>query len=146
MDKKQTAHFRKKLEEMSDEILTGADKTISEMTDHSDNYPDPTDRAAAESDRSFELRIRDRERKLLNKIKEAVERIDNGTYGICDECGGELYQRPDDNKETIVNRLKVYDKETAPLKEFYREQGKLKTIQGYGGVDEIFSELCKMVS
>ena len=66
--------------------------------------------------------------------------------GTCDECGGELYQRPDDNKETIVKRLKVYDKETAPLKEFYRKQGKLKTIQGYGGVDTIFSELCKMVS
>src|SRR5210317_1817996 len=90
MDKKQAAHFREKLEEMSNEILTGADKTISEMTDHSDNYPDPTDRAAAESDRSFELRIRDRERKLLNKIKEAVERIDNGTYGICDECGDDI--------------------------------------------------------
>jgi adenylate kinase len=68
------------------------------------------------------------------------------TDGTCDECGGELYQRPDDNKETIVKRLKVYDKETAPLKEFYRKQGMLKTIQGYGGVDKIFSELCKMVS
>lgn len=90
MDKKQTIHFREKLEAISNDILTGADKTISEMTDHSDNYPDPTDRAAAESDRSFELRIRDRERKLLNKIREAVERIDNGTYGICDECGDEI--------------------------------------------------------
>jgi DnaK suppressor protein len=90
MDKKQTTYFREKLENISNDILTGADKTISEMTDHSDNYPDPTDRAAAESDRSFELRIRDRERKLLNKIKEAVERIDNGTYGICDECGDEI--------------------------------------------------------
>jgi DnaK suppressor protein len=90
MDKKQATYFREKLEKISNDILTGADKTISEMTDHSDNYPDPTDRAAAESDRSFELRIRDRERKLLNKIKEAVERIDNGTYGICDECGDDI--------------------------------------------------------
>ena len=65
---------------------------------------------------------------------------------ICDECGGELYQRPDDNKETIVKRLKIYEKETAPLKEFYKKRGKLKTIQGYGGMDKIFSELCKMVS
>lgn len=87
MDKKQLAHFREKLEAISESILSGADKTISEMTDHSDNYPDPTDRAAAESDRSFELRIRDRERKLLNKIKEAIERIDNGVYGSCEECG-----------------------------------------------------------
>jgi adenylate kinase len=65
---------------------------------------------------------------------------------ICDECGGELYQRPDDNEETIVKRLEVYSKETAPLKEFYRKQGKLKTIQGRGGMDTIFSQLCKMVS
>lgn len=90
MNKKHLAHFRKKLEEMSDSILTGADRTISDMTDHTDNYPDPTDRASAESDRSFELRIRDRERKLLNKIKEAIERIDNGSYGICDDCGDEI--------------------------------------------------------
>ena len=87
MDDKQLAHFKEKLEEISKGILSGANKTISEMTDHSDNYPDPTDRAAAESDRSFELRIRDRERKLLGKITEAVERIDNGTYGTCEECG-----------------------------------------------------------
>jgi adenylate kinase len=66
--------------------------------------------------------------------------------GICDDCGGELYQRPDDNEETIVKRLEVYNKETAPLKEYYRKQGKLKTIQGSGGMDTIFSQLCKMVS
>jgi adenylate kinase len=65
---------------------------------------------------------------------------------ICDECGGELYQRPDDNEETIVKRLEVYNNETAPLKEFYRKQGKLKTIQGCGGMDAIFSQLCKMVT
>jgi DnaK suppressor protein len=87
MDDKQLAHFKGKLEEISESLLSGADRTISEMTDHSDNYPDPTDRAAAESDRSFELRIRDRERKLLGKIKEAIERIDNGIYGTCEECG-----------------------------------------------------------
>ncbi len=90
MNKKNLAHFKKKLEEMSDSILNGADRTITDMTDHNDNYPDPTDRASAESDRSFELRIRDRERKLLNKIKEAIERIDNGAYGVCDDCGDEI--------------------------------------------------------
>jgi DnaK suppressor protein len=90
MDDTQLTHFRDKLEDISKNILTGADKTISEMTDHSDNYPDPTDRAAAESDRSFELRLRDRERKLLGKIREALDRIDNGTYGTCEECGDEI--------------------------------------------------------
>ena len=65
---------------------------------------------------------------------------------VCDECGGELYQRPDDNEETIVRRQEVYSNETAPLKEYYLKQGKLKTIQGCGGMDEIFSKLCKMVT
>jgi DnaK suppressor protein len=60
------------------------------MTDQSDNYPDPTDRATAESNRNFELRIRDRERKLLAKIKEALERLENGTYGICENCDDEI--------------------------------------------------------
>jgi DnaK suppressor protein len=60
------------------------------MTAHDDNLPDPTDRAALESDRNFMLRIRDRERKLIVKIKEAIERIDSGTYGICEMCGEEI--------------------------------------------------------
>ncbi len=66
--------------------------------------------------------------------------------GVCDECGGKLYQRNDDNKETIVKRLEVYNKETAPLKDFYREQGKLKSVQGRGGMEEIFSKLCDLVT
>ena len=90
MDEQQIEHFRKKLEEMSQDLLSEAEKTIHEMTDNTDNYPDQTDRAAAESDRSFELRIRDRERKLLSKIKGAIDRIEEGTYGICDECGDDI--------------------------------------------------------
>ncbi|MEJ2034480.1 MAG: RNA polymerase-binding protein DksA [Deltaproteobacteria bacterium] len=90
MDKERLAYFRAKLEEMAQALLSEAEKTITEMTDHSDNYPDPTDRASAESDRNFELRIRDRERKLLSKIREAIERIDGGTYGICESCGDDI--------------------------------------------------------
>ncbi len=66
--------------------------------------------------------------------------------GICDGCGGSLYQRDDDKEETIKKRLEVYQDETAPLKEFYRKQGNLKTVQGYGTVEEIFSRVCGMVS
>jgi len=66
--------------------------------------------------------------------------------GICDGCGGALYQREDDKEETIKKRLEVYQDETAPLKEFYRKQGNLKTAQGYGTVEEIFSRICAMVS
>ncbi|MDH3359523.1 MAG: RNA polymerase-binding protein DksA [Desulfobulbaceae bacterium] len=90
MEKEQQAYFKKKLEEMINDLLSEAEKTIHDMTDSNDNYPDPTDRATAESDRNFELRIRDRERKLISKIKAAIERIEEGAYGICDECGDEI--------------------------------------------------------
>ena len=60
------------------------------MTNGKENYPDPNDRASLESDRNFELRIRDRERKLIAKMREAIQRIDNGTYGICTACGGDI--------------------------------------------------------
>ncbi len=90
MDKKQQSHFKEKLEGMSQDILNEAEKTLLEMTDQADNYPDPADRATAESNRNFELRIRDRERKLLAKIKEALERLDNGTYGICESCDDDI--------------------------------------------------------
>lgn len=66
--------------------------------------------------------------------------------GICDHCGGELYQRADDNEETILKRFEVYNRETAPLKEFYQKQGNLKTTEGRGSVDEIFSRVCALVS
>ena len=66
--------------------------------------------------------------------------------GTCDGCGGLLYQRDDDKEETIKKRLEVYQNETAPLREFYRKQGNLKTAQGYGTVEEVFSKVCAMVS
>lgn len=90
MEKEQLDHFKSKLEEMKNELLGEAEKTLADMTDHSDHYPDPTDRASAESDRSFELRIRDRERKLLVKVKAAIDRIEGGVYGVCDECGDDI--------------------------------------------------------
>ncbi len=93
MDKKQLDYFKTKLEQMSQDILSEAEKTLTGMIDQSDNYPDPTDRASAESNRNFELRIRDRERKLLAKIREAIERIDGGTYGVCEVCEDEIGQK-----------------------------------------------------
>ena len=66
--------------------------------------------------------------------------------GICDSCEGALYQREDDKEETIKKRLDVYEHETAPLKEYYKKQGNLKTVQGCGTVEEIFSRVCAMVS
>ena len=65
--------------------------------------------------------------------------------GVCDGCGGKLAQRPDDNRETIRERLKVYFDSTAPLKEFYMKQGNLKTVKAKGSVEDIFFRLCEMI-
>ena len=83
-------YFKELLYERLDELLDGAGRTVSGMTDLEDKFPDPADRASAESERNFTLRIRDRERKLIGKIKEALERIESGTYGICESCEEEI--------------------------------------------------------
>ena len=90
MDKETLEKFRKQLVEKRDEIINEAGRTLSEMTDNNENVPDPNDRATIESGRSFELRIRDRERKLLSKIEEALNRVEEGEFGMCDECGEEI--------------------------------------------------------
>lgn len=90
MDREQLELFRAQLLQKKQDIMADAGKTMTEMTDQTTNVPDPNDRATLESGRSFELRIRDRERKLLSKIDEAIARIDDGTYGICEDCGEEI--------------------------------------------------------
>ncbi len=90
MDKAKIEEFRQLLNEQMDQLLRDAEKTVSDMNDEKANFPDPTDRASLESDRNFELRIRDRERKLINKIREAVERLDEGEYGVCESCGEDI--------------------------------------------------------
>jgi adenylate kinase len=66
--------------------------------------------------------------------------------GVCDSCKGKLGQRPDDNRETIRERLKIYIESTAPLKEFYQKQGSLKMVEAKGSVEEIFSNVCEMIN
>jgi len=90
MDQKKSKYFKGLLQKQLDELIGEALKTVNGMTSLKDNFPDPTDRAALETDRNFLLRIRDRERKLIEKIKEALERIDNGTFGICEVCGRDI--------------------------------------------------------
>ena len=97
MDEKILAEFKTLLQAQMDALLQDAGKTVSGMTEEKTNFPDPTDRASLESDRNFELRIRDRERKLINKIREALERIEEGTFGLCESC----------EEEIGVNRLKA---------------------------------------
>jgi DnaK suppressor protein len=90
MEKERLEIFRELLNERLKILLEEAEKTVSGMTNDKDTFPDPTDRANLETDRNFLLRIRDRERKLILKIKEALARIDDGTFGICEECGQEI--------------------------------------------------------
>ena len=90
MTKKKLEAFRKLLNERLDELLSEANRTVTGMTSQNDNLPDPSDRATLESDRNFTLRIRDRERKLIGKIKEALERIEDKTYGLCEDCGEDI--------------------------------------------------------
>ncbi|PLX97847.1 MAG: RNA polymerase-binding protein DksA [Desulfuromonas sp.] len=90
MNKKELKEFKQLLEKQLDELLEDAGKTASEMADEKANFPDPTDRASLESDRNFELRIRDRERKLIGKIREALERIEDGEFGFCESCEEEI--------------------------------------------------------
>jgi len=90
MDQNKQEYFKGVLQEEMRLLLEEAGKTVSEMTADNTNFPDPNDRATQESDRNFELRIRDRERRLLNKIREALERIEEGSFGVCELCGEEI--------------------------------------------------------
>jgi DnaK suppressor protein len=93
MDKKKLEYFRGLLQDQLDELIDEALKTVNGMTNLKDTFPDPTDRAALETDRNFLLRIRDRERKLIEKIKEALDRIDNDQFGVCELCGKEIGEK-----------------------------------------------------
>jgi len=87
MNPRQREYFRKKLEAWREEILRESRETLENLQEESQNHPDMADRASSESDRSLELRTRDRQRKLIAKIDAALKRIDDGTYGYCEETG-----------------------------------------------------------
>ena len=93
MNKKRRQYFESLLNEQLKELMEEAAKTINDMTITEEEFPDPTDRASWESDRNFLLRIRERERKLITKIREALERIEEGTFGICERCGAEISEK-----------------------------------------------------
>jgi DnaK suppressor protein len=87
MNKKQREYFRRKLNAWKQEILSDAQETILHLQEETAPAPDLADRASTESERSLELRTRDRQRKLISKIDSAIRRIDEGTYGYCEETG-----------------------------------------------------------
>jgi DnaK suppressor protein len=90
MSKEQLDHFRQILNTWKRDLMQEVDRTVLHMKDEAANFPDPNDRATQESEFSLELRTRDRERKLIRKIDEALKRIDDGTYGYCNETGEEI--------------------------------------------------------
>tara|TARA_Y100001970_G_scaffold2618_1_gene3079 strand:+ start:1270 stop:1677 length:408 start_codon:yes stop_codon:yes gene_type:complete len=87
MNAKMKEYFRQKLEKWKGELLKESSQTLNNLQTENEAKPDMTDRASEEIDRTFELRTRDRERKLINKIDAALRRIEDGTYGYCEETG-----------------------------------------------------------
>ena len=90
MSKEQAEHFRQILHSWKRDLMVEVDRTVTHMKDEAANFPDPNDRATQEEEFSLELRTRDRERKLIRKIDEALKRIEDGSYGYCLETGEEI--------------------------------------------------------
>src|SRR5215470_6985955 len=87
MNERQLEYFKNKLLTWKDEILRESRETVSHLQAETENHPDLADRASSETDRALELRTRDRQRKLIAKIDEALRRIEDGVYGFCEETG-----------------------------------------------------------
>ena len=90
MSPEQIEHFRLILTNWRRELMEEVDRTVHHMQDDAANYPDPNDRATQESEFAMELRSRDRERKLIKKINSSLDKLDEGDYGYCEECGVEV--------------------------------------------------------
>ena len=94
MNQEKLTYFKGLLEGKVRALLEEAGKAVNGMgQERSEDFPDPTDRASLESDRNFQLRIKDRERKLMQKIKEALDRIEDGTFGTCESCGKPISEK-----------------------------------------------------
>jgi DnaK suppressor protein len=113
MKKEDTEYFKELLTKRLEDLLDQAGSTVSGMTAHTEAFPDPTDRASLESDRNFMLRIRDRESKLIKKIKKALKRIENGSFGICESCGEEISLKRIKARPVTTQCIKCKTKEEA---------------------------------
>lgn len=90
METKNLKYFKSLLTDKLNELMNHANNTVSNMTRQKEKFADPADRAMHEAERSFELRIRDREHKLIQKIKKGLDRIENKTFGECESCGEDI--------------------------------------------------------
>jgi len=102
MNPEQLAHFRNILNKWKQQLMEEADSTVYHMKEDAALYPDPIDRASQEEGFNLELRTRDRERKLLKKIEQALDKIDKGDYGYCEDCGAEIGIRRLEARPTAV--------------------------------------------
>ncbi|HIG21312.1 MAG TPA: RNA polymerase-binding protein DksA [Henriciella marina] len=110
MNPRQQAFFRMRLEQWKSDILDGTKSTINNLQEDSSNLPDIVDRASSESDKALELRTRDRQRKLISKIDAALRRIDEGTYGYCDETGEPISLRRLEARPTATLSLEAQER------------------------------------
>lgn len=115
MNEKQLEHFRQILLGWKQELMEEVDRTVRHLQEEANNHADPADRATQEEGFSLELRTRDRERKLLKKINETIEKIDEDDYGFCEACGVEIGIRRLEARPTAT--LCVDCKTLAELKE-----------------------------
>lgn len=121
MGEAQKQYFRAKLTAWKDDILREARETLGGMAANNLNHPDVGDRASSEADRSIELRARDRQRKLIGKIDEAIKRIDEGTYGYCEETGDPIALKRLDARPIATLSLEAQERHERREK-IYRDQ------------------------
>jgi len=110
MCERQKVYFRRKLLAWRDSILEESRETVLSMQEDTQNIPDLADRASAETDRALELRTRDRQRKLISKIDAALRRIDEGTYGYCEETGEPISLKRLDARPIATLSLEAQEK------------------------------------
>ena len=117
MNPKQLAHFRNILSKWKQQLMEEADSTVYHMKEDAALYSDPIDRASQEEGFNLELRTRDRERKLLKKIEQALDMIDKGEYGFCEDCGAEISIRRLEARPTAVKCIdcKTFEELRAPI-------------------------------
>jgi DnaK suppressor protein len=118
MNKRQQEYFRRKLVAWRDELARESSQTIQNLQEETTVAPDPADRASAESDRSLELRTRDRERKLIGKIDEALQRIEDGAYGFCEDTGDKISLARLEARPTATLSLEAQERHERRKKSF----------------------------
>jgi DnaK suppressor protein len=110
MNERQRQYFRQKLENWRDDILKESKETLVHLQDENNVLPDMADRASTETDRSIELRTRDRQRKLISKIEMALKRIEDGSYGFCEETGEPISLRRLDARPIATLSLEAQER------------------------------------